>query len=273
MTLCLVTRPAAQAGAWVTALREAGLDARAMPLIAIAPALDPSAVHQAWRDMNRYDALMFVSANAVSHFLAARPPDLSWQKSLFESLQQRPCWVTGPGSAAALRKAGVPESAINAPTAAHQFDSEALWARIAPNWRPGTRVLIVRGDHAESDEPSGTADATAAGVGREWLAQQIVGQGGTCDFVVAYRRTVPDLSPEERACLQTAAQDRTVWIFSSSEALHNLQQLLPGQSWQLARAVATHPRIAEQAVHQGFGQVRTARPVLADLIASIESLL
>ena len=34
----LVTRPAAQAGAWVDRLRAVGIDARALPLLALDPA-------------------------------------------------------------------------------------------------------------------------------------------------------------------------------------------------------------------------------------------
>ena len=265
MTRCIVTRPAAQAGTWVRALRAAGLDALAFPLITIAPAIDPAPVGAAWRGLNEFDALMFVSANAVTQFLAACPADVP----LSQAWTGRRCWVTGPGSAAALRAAGVPESQIDAPAVdVGQFDSEALWSRVAPDWRPGTRVLIVRGD-----APEGADGAMASnGVGRDWFAQQVSIHGGFCSFVVAYRRTLPTLSANALALLQVAASDQSVWIFSSSEAVQNLQQLVPAQSWRAARAVATHPRIAAQALALGFGNIHTARPVVADLIASIESL-
>ncbi|MGE3348297.1 MAG: uroporphyrinogen-III synthase, partial [Ramlibacter sp.] len=38
-----------------------------------------------------------------------------------------------------------------------------------------------------------------------------------------------------------------------------------------ARAVATHPRIAQAAREAGFGVVCESRPALADVVASIES--
>ena len=38
-----------------------------------------------------------------------------------------------------------------------------------------------------------------------------------------------------------------------------------------ARALATHPRIAQAAHDAGFGEVRECRPALADVVASIES--
>jgi len=62
-----------------------------------------------------------------------------------------------------------------------------------------------------------------------------------------------------------------VWLFSSSEAIANLQLLAPGQSWQQARAVATHPRIAQAARAAGFGVVWESRASLDDVLASIES--
>ena len=267
MTCCLVTRPAAQAGPWVAALRAAGLVADSFPLIEIAPARDRLALVQAWQRLPSYDAVMFVSANAVSYFFEGRPADVAGPAARTGPRH----WVTGPGSAAALRGAGVADALIDAPADGHQLDSEALWARVSPHWQPGMRVLIVRGETEELAEVG--AASTATGVGRDWLAQQITRHGGACDFVVAYRRAAPALTPAGRERLIAAASDQTVWIFSSSEALLNLQLLLPAQTWHSARAVATHPRIAMQATDLGFGHVIAVRPVLAELIASIESLL
>jgi uroporphyrinogen-III synthase len=69
-----------------------------------------------------------------------------------------------------------------------------------------------------------------------------------------------------------AATDGSVWLFSSAQALANLRRLLPGQDWSGARAVATHPRIAAAVRNAGFGVVCESRPVLAELVASIESI-
>ena len=263
MPRCIVTRPLAQSPAWVAGLKEAGLPALALPLIAIGPATDALALETAWRTIQQYDAIMFVSANAVAHFFAARPVDMP----LPEALHGRPCWVTGPGSRQALSAAGIASDAIQAPPAdAEQFDSEALWHRIAPQWRAGMHVLIVRGD------APGLSQDSVSGVGREWFAAQVRGQGGRCSFVVAYQRVLPALSANALALIQVAAGDGSVWIFSSSEAVENLRHLVPGQNWQDARAVATHARIAQAAQSAGFGRVVVSRPSLSSVIASIESL-
>jgi uroporphyrinogen-III synthase len=69
-----------------------------------------------------------------------------------------------------------------------------------------------------------------------------------------------------------AAIDGSVWLFSSSEAIANLQALLPQQSWSQARAIATHARIGQAAKNAGFSVVCESRPVLASVVASIESM-
>ena len=176
--------------------------------------------------------------------------------------------MTGPGSLAALRQAGVEAACIDAPdTQAGQFDSEALWAVVAPRVVPGYRVLIVRGMGDASMDPD-----VGGGVGRNWFSSQVQAAGGVVEFVVAYQRCQPDWSASDRQQVHQAACDGSVWLFSSSEAIANLQSAFPDVSWAQARAVATHVRIAQAARAAGFSVVCESRPVLADLVASIESI-
>jgi uroporphyrinogen-III synthase len=107
------------------------------------------------------------------------------------------------------------------------------------------------------------------GDGRDWLEQKLVERGAAAETVVAYSRHRPSWSGDEQA---VAAGADTAWLFSSSEAIANLAALFPGRSWQDARAVATHPRIAQSARDAGFGVVCESRPTLADVIAALESL-
>jgi uroporphyrinogen-III synthase len=263
----IVTRPGPQAGKWVMGLRDAGHEAFALPLIEIAPPADASAVTNAWHRLDEFDALMFVSANAADQFFSLRPPGsepLQWGASLPR------CMATGPGTVAALRKAGVPQSAVDAPAVnAAQFDSEALWQVVQGRMGAGTRVLIVRGS-TQDDGDAGESAAT--GSGREWFAERVRERGGAVEFVAAYQRCAPVLGINALALARLAAADGSVWLFSSSEAVNNLQPAVPGQSWGQARAVASHPRIAQAARAAGFGLVLESRPSLPDLIASIESL-
>ena len=258
----IVTRPQREAQDWVQALRQAGQAAEALPLIAIAPAPDEAQVRQAWQRLTQYQGVMFVSANAVAGFFAARPAAAAGFAA--PAVPAR-AWATGPGTLKALLRAGVPADCIDAPRAdAAQFDSEALWQLVAARVGPGSRVLIVRG----GDAVAGNTE----GAGRDWFARQVTQAGGSVDFVVSYQRQRPQLDPAQLQLARQAAGDGSVWLFSSSEAVHNLQACLPQQDWRAARAVATHGRIAQAARAAGFAVVRESRPALADIQASIESM-
>lgn len=263
MARAIVTRPAHEAQAWVADLRASGVDAVSMPLIGIGPVADSAALAQAWNKMHQYDAVMFVSGNAVRHFFAWQPGGISlaWGAPLR-------AWVTGPGTQRALLACGVPPDCMDAPALdGAQFDSEALWAVVAPQVAAGTRVLIVRGHAAGGVHARGSAP----GAGRDWLARHIEAAGGMFDFVVAYERRAPVWSAADLDGIARAAVDGSVWILSSAEGLGYLLEAAPQQSWRQARAVATHPRIAAMARQAGFAWVQETRPVLAEIVASIES--
>ena len=250
----IVTRPRREALQWVQALVLRGWMAEALPLIAIAPVQDPQPVQAAWHELPRCMAVMFVSANAVEHFFAARPAQVAWGGAR--------AWATGPGTAQALQAAGVAPADIDAPSVgAPQFDSEALWQIVGQMDLPGRLVLIVRG----ADDAGHTA-------GRPWLAERLLAAGAAVREVAAYQRSAPRWGPAEQAHALAGAQDGAIWLFSSSDALRHLAALLPGTDWQAACAVATHARVAEAARSLGFGRVVVAQPNLETVAASIESL-
>ncbi len=239
----IVTRPAAQAQAWVLALQARGCDAQALPLIAIAALDDTAALRAAWLALPRYALVMFVSANAVRHFFAAVAPvaALRWPATVRAA-------ATGPGTAAALRGSGVPEGALVEPAVnATRFDSETLWAQVADEDWAGRQVLVVRGED-----------------GRDWLADTLQARGARVDFVAAYRRLAPQPDAAGRALLARAQADPTghLWLFSSSLAVAHLQALAPGADWSRSRALATHPRIADTARAAGWAQVALTAPTV-----------
>jgi uroporphyrinogen-III synthase len=301
----LVTRPAAQAGDWVARLQAEGIPAAALPLMGIVPVDDPLPVAAAWRALPGHDLAMFVSPNAVAHFLARRPPGCDWPATLLAA-------APGPGTSAALREAGVPVGQIVEPAAdAPSFDSESLWAqlRLRGPWA-GRSVLIVRGG-AEAEDRGPRGDAPAAppaaqaggeaeegGVGREWLSLTLRGEGARVQALATYRRGLPPWGDEERAMWRQAraAPRGHLWWFSSSEAIGHLQTLaalhgsnLPGTGavaaahpgagagvgaapWVDSPALATHPRIAEAAREAGFGQVIEVAPRADAIVAAVRAL-
>ena len=266
----IVTRPGQEADAWAAQIKRNGIEAVALPMIEIVAVPDRSQLAQAWKDLGAYDALMFVSSNAASHFFAARPTEIA---SPWVSGNKAPrAWVTGPGSRAALLAQGVPAKHIDMPApTAQSLDSEALWLQVQVQIGAGTRILIVRGDKA-SEAADAPAPGSPTGQGRDWLAVQLQGRGAQVDYVVAYARRPPQWTAEQRAIVAQSLQGKDVWVWSSAEALGNLLAAFPGQTWAGAKAVATHARIAQAARLAGFGKVALARPGLAALCASIESL-
>jgi len=162
----------------------------------------------------------------------------------------------GPGTTQVLRDLGV-ATLVEPAADALQFDSEALWQQLAARDWAGQHVLVVRGAS-----------------GRDWLADRLRERGAELSFVAAYGRAAPQLSAHQRALLDDALAHPTehLWFFSSSEAIHHLRSLAPQADWARARAVATHPRIAESARSLGMGQVMEARPSLEAVVACIQSI-
>ena len=251
-----VTRAPEDAQAWILGLNDMGFDAQPMPLMAIGPAPDQQALGRTWQHLDQYQAVMFVSANAVRYF---------WQANTVSQGQlpwggQR-AWVTGPGSQDALLKVGLPLHAIDAPPwDAVQLDSEALWSVVASQIHVGLRVLVVRG-----------CDAQGQVTGRDWLVTQLQAAGAQVDQIAAYQRKKPVLSPTQIAAVRQSVERNAVWLFSNSEAIFNLKEALPDQDWWAAKAVATHPRIASNAKQAGWGSVAIAQPALQAVASSIKS--
>ena len=250
----IVTRPAAQAASWVAQLQGRGIDAVALPLIGIAAPVDAPAVRAAWNGLDRQRLVFFVSPNAAEWFFASAPQPGRWPATVQAA-------SPGPGTSEVLRRLGVPASLIVEPPAdAAQFDSESLWSVLQTQAWPGAAVLVVRGDG-----------------GRDWLAEQLRRCGANLGFVSAYRRVPARIDGVDLDLLQAAlaTPEAHLWFFSSSQAIARLGNLpavraVP-QPWARSQALATHPRIAEQARRAGFGQVLASRPTLDAVVACIQS--
>jgi uroporphyrinogen-III synthase len=247
----LVTRPAAQAQHWVQSLAQHGIDAVALPLIDIAAPADTAAVAGAWQAIAAHRLVVFVSPNAAAQFFALRPRGVQWPATTLAA-------SVGPGTSETLRHCGVPaDRIVEPPPESPTFDSEALWTVLSAHDWAGASVLVVRGDG-----------------GRDWLADTLRAHGATPGFVSAYRRVAPRLDDARRQLLQAALADPVghLWFFSSGEAVENLCRACPAASWGQARAIATHPRIAQRARDCGFGVIHETRPTLDAVLACIQSI-
>lgn len=266
----VVTRPEREAKAWVQALSDAGHDVLALPLIAFESVGSPVVVSP-----SPYRALMFVSAQAVAAFFNTKRHITIENKAqaaiIFDDFSNAITryWAPGPGTARALLQVGVPASHIDQPDPqGEQFDSEALWQVVQGQLHLGDRVLIVRG---ETEDPTQAATAPSAprrGHGRDWLAQQCETAGASVDYAVVYRRVRPVWSDEQRHQAEQAI-GRALWLFSNTEALGHLAQLLPQADWRSTPAVVTHPRVAQAAQALGFATITICRPNLVDVLAGV----
>jgi uroporphyrinogen-III synthase len=231
----LVTRPEPQASAWARQLCDLGIDALALPLIAITGPADPAPVQALWRQLAQARLLMFVSPSAVEWFFRLRPADAIWPPGTLAA-------APGPGTA--------------------RFDSETLWPLLHPlDWH-GQAVWVISGGDRQDAK------------GRSWLSEQLRGRGATVTALLAYQRRAARWDAAQQALAATAIQQPHVyrWLFSSSEAIEHLTDtLVPGQSWQHATALATHPRIAERAQQAGFGRVVQTRPTPEAVASTLRS--
>lgn len=264
--LALVTRPEPQASAWAHALQQAGVAARALPLIAISAPANAEPVIQLWRKLGDYKALMFVSPAAVEWFMRLRPKGAHWPAGTLAA-------APGPGTAKQLLElaapAGLQSHQLVSPGAdAPQFDSETLWPLLATqDWRDQKVCIISGGDSQDAK-------------GRTWLTQQWRACGAEVDTLLTYQRAAAIWSPPEcTLALQALAQPRQhVWLLSSSEALGFLAQqcetvlTLPVPlDWSTLRVLVTHPRIAERAQQRGIGHIIQTRPDLAEVVHALRS--
>jgi uroporphyrinogen-III synthase len=283
----IVTRPRLEADVWVKQLRALNFDAVALPLIHIGAPADNDDVAKAWESLDQYSAVMFVSSNAVRYFYPSNVP-LASEFSAYKAIKNianlqnkaaRPrMWATGPGTREALLAQAVPSELIDSPASdAAQFDSETLWNIVKHQVKLGDKVLIVRGRSLTLKDAEGAESQKMNG--RPWLADQLAATGVQVDEVVSYERSAPVFNAAELALLRQASADQSIWLLSSSEAVANLcavsglsSSLGLGLSWSQARAIATHPRIAQAARDAGFGVVYESRPLLIDVVASIESM-
>jgi len=110
----------------------------------------------------------------------------------------------------------------------------------------------------------------AAG-GRDLLREQLAARGARLREVHVYQRVPPRLDRRHLAALANLPVDACV-LWSSVEALHQLQRLLPAAAWSSLTgviAVVSSERLAQAARAAGFTRIcRAASALSADLLAA-----
>jgi uroporphyrinogen-III synthase len=175
----VVTRSAEQASTLVARLREHGATVVEVPTIAIAdPADGGTALGAALADLDHFDWVVLTSTNGADRFLTALGPDR----------RPPPVAVVGPGTAAAVRAAGIEPALVP-----ERFVAEGLLA-VFP--RGAGRVLLPQAEGA-----------------RPVLADGLRAAGWDVEAVAAYRTVVADPPP---AVVERARQADAITFTSGS---------------------------------------------------------
>lgn len=239
----VVTRRPEQS-AWLSGrLRELGAEVVELPLIEVVPPVATEPLDEALRRLDRYDWVVFTSANAV-RAVAGRLAELGLAPRM---LTDRKIASVGPSTTEALR-AMVPDVDVAVEPGSH--DAESLLRELAAAAR-GRRFLLPTSDRGRQTLPIGL---------REW--------GAKVDVVVAYRTIAPaDLS---QRVLEGLRERPDIVIFASPSAVQNLVAVAEGQARRIPAAVIGP--VTEEACRRAEIDVEVvASPSTAEgLVAALE---
>ena len=244
----LVTRPQEQAQGLLTLLSQLGAQTIAMPLLEIEPAELTQSERQIAIDLDHYDLVVVISANAAN--LAMALFDNYWPQ-----LPAHIAWyAVGGATANALRGHGV----VPSTPPGLEATSETLLALPGMSDVTGKRALIAKGEG-----------------GRELLRQALQERGARVDELKLYRRKPAYYSPEQvRLLLGDGLPD--IIVVTSAAILENMHRLLSPCYPDLigVNLVAASGRIAEMACNLGYRKVVVAEgasdQALVDAMVGIE---
>jgi uroporphyrinogen III methyltransferase / synthase len=207
----VVTRSRDQASRLVEGLSTAGARCVEVPTIEIVPPADFTPLDSALQHLNRYDWVIFTSANGVSAFM-----DRVFRMGLdVRALGRARLAVIGPATGEALRQYGLVADVVP-----KTFQAEGLLEVLTPRLLGGTRVLLARAEQA-----------------RDVLPEGLVELGMAVDVVPVYRARPPESVPPEAAqVLEEGKVD--VLTFTSSSTVHNFAGLVGQARFQSLAATA-----------------------------------
>ena len=229
-----MTRPAGEAAKTLcAAVESAGYEVHHQPLLELSSVSGlPVEQRQRVQDLDLYQHVVFISANAVRYGMAVLedrwpqlPTGLHW-------------YAIGTATAALLERFG-----INAVTPGSTMNSEGLLAIPQLQNVRDQRVLIVKGEG-----------------GRETLRQEFGRRGALVDELACYRRSLPKVPAGDLAA-RLAQWGIDMIMLSSGEGLKNLQLLLsPEETSKFKHICLIVPseRVASMALDAGFDQIVTA---------------
>ena len=221
----IVTRPLAQAQNILLELESRLATTVHFPTISIDVAKNLSAPKQCLQNIDQYELIIFISANAVHHAMTIA-------KELSIDLQTNQLVAIGPATRAALNAYNCDVSIV--PQAG--FTSEALLLEPDLQNLSHQKILIIRGVG-----------------GREYLGSTLRSRGAIVDYAEVYERNLPlNRNPIDLAQLTHAC---TAVLLYSVESAQNLWSLctLDEQQWLTnVTYIVGSERIAKAATRVGF---------------------
>ncbi len=214
----LVTRAAHQASDLAAELAELGAHVLSQPAIEISPPPNWRSVDRALAQLDRYDWLVFTSANGVQALL-----DRLLEKSDLRALGSLKLAAIGTATAEHLARYHLRPDVVP-----EDHRSEALAKALEPQAAAGKRFLLARGSR-----------------GREVLAEQLAAHGGHVEPIVVY--TSSDITQVDPEIAHLLGEGQIDWITVTSPAIARSLAALFGA--QLVRAkLATISPLTSQAL-------------------------
>ena len=231
----LVTRRPEQSSALITGLRSLGATVFEVPLIEVVPPVDGGPLDAALKSLDRYDWIVFTSANAV-RAVADR----------VRTMGRLPRFPRGASVGPATTEATdeyLPACAIEVEPLA-DFRAEGLLATFKDADVRGRKFLLPVSDKS-----------------REVLAEGLKARGGEVDRIVAYR-TMPPADARRKLAVALASGVDAV-TFASPSAVENFVEIAP-QRGQGVRAAVIGPVTEAKARALGLDVIAVAEPSTAE---------
>lgn len=245
----LVPRAEGQAGGMLEALRQAGAEAVALPLIRIVACEDTAALDASLARLASYDGLVLTSVNAV-RLLAARAAE----RGVRLDAPGLAVHCVGPATRDAAREAGLSPATL--PT--RRFDGEALLEALREAVPlAGRRYLLPRSASARDVLPDGLRAA-----------------GAEVDVIDLYR---PEAAPVDAEALRRSLSEGRldVLAFTSPSTVRHFLALLDAEARQAAAACTvgaigpvTEAALREAGLPPQVVAPRAGAPALVEALAA-----
>lgn len=246
----VVTRPRAQAGPQMQALRDLGADVVAFPTIRIEPIADSAEIAAMLGAVEAYDLIVLTSVNAVECFFD-RLRDAGRDA---RCLHRATVIAIGPKTSTACRARGVtPDLVPKTFVAEGVFEALDAWLRAERRTLAGARILMPRALEA-----------------REVLPEAFTAVGARVDVTPLYETVLEEHDPAQVATVL----DADFVSFTSASSAHNFAALLRrdglGDSLAAVRAASIGPVTSEAVREEGMQVVvEAAEYTIEGLVAAL----